>query len=130
MRRPGATTRSMMLRTLWCAVAFALVDLARLEWIAIFLTLAVIGPIAGSILQRRRGGRGIAGGVIGGMISYFVYGIAMYLWSFSTFERMTTQPAGTAEILFLFAYWGALAGFSVGVVIWGLMPNPDATQQR
>ena len=104
------------------AVLLAVVRFSSLKWVAVLLFLAVLGPIVGTVTQRRIGGRGILGGIAGGAISYFVFGV-IYISGYSGASGLTTQTVGQVMLLIFFAYCGALAGFGVGIVAWGLLPD-------
>ncbi len=121
--RPGpATLQGLMVGTIWFAIVLALLRFSGLEWLGALLFLAVVGPICGAVLQRRIGGRGILGGMVGGVISYFAFGV-IYLCAYSSFDGLTTQTVGPVGFLTFLAYWGALAGIVVGILTWGLMPG-------
>ena len=128
MRRGLATIPGIMAGTIWCAVILALLRFSGLEWMAILVFLFVLGPIGGTVTQRRIGGRGILGGTAGGAISYIVLGM-IYLSGYSGFERSTTDSVGPVGLLIFFAYWGALAGFAVGVLTWGLTPDKGPSRK-
>lgn len=122
MRHGLATIPGIMFGTIWCAVILTLLRNSRLEWLAILLFLLVVGPICGTVMQKRIGGRGILGGTAAGAISFVALGM-IYLSGYSGFEHLTMQTMGPVWVLVFFAYWGALAGFAVGVLTWGLAPG-------
>ena len=80
-----------------------------------------IGPVLGAIAQRCRGGRGILGGVIGGVVSYV--GIALVL-----FLRVYLD-AGPASVNYLdrglaflaLTFAGSVVGLFVGILTWSVM---------
>jgi hypothetical protein len=111
-----------MVGVIWCAILLTVLRFLGLQWLAGVLFLAVVGPICGTIMQRRSGGRGILGGTAGGAISYFVFGV-IYLCTHSRFEGLITQSVGPIRLLISQAYWGALAGFVIGFLTWGLTPD-------
>jgi hypothetical protein len=115
--------------TACCAFLLALLRLVRMEWVVVLL-LFVLGPICGAALQRSRGGRGILGGVLGGVVSYCSMGIVMYLWDYSSFEGIAPEGMEPLGVFFLLAYWGALVGWGVGIVVWGVMPIQESPHKR
>ena len=129
MRLSLKTTLGLMGIVVCVAVLLAVLRFLRLKWVAVLLVLAVVGPICGTVTQRRIGGRGILGGIAGGVISYFVFGV-IYLSGYSGVAGLTTQTLGPVMLLVFFAYWGALAGFGVGIVAWGLMPDKKQPRKR
>jgi hypothetical protein len=124
MRRGLATLPGIMIGAMWCAILLALLRFSGLEWLGLLLFLVVVGPICGTVMQRRMGGRGIVGGIIGGAISYFGFGV-IYLCAYSVAEGLTTWNAGPIGFLSFLAYWGALAGFAVGILTWGLTRDKE-----
>lgn len=72
------TTRGMIAAVAWCGLLFALARLPGMDWLVAIMLLTA-GPICGVIVQRCCGGKGILGGVIGGIASYCGYGVVMYL---------------------------------------------------
>jgi hypothetical protein len=69
------------------------------------------------------------GGILGGAISYFVFGV-VYLSGYSSVPGLTAETLGPGMLLIFFAYWGALAGFGVGILTWGLLPDKGPTRKR
>lgn len=66
------------LRGMMAAVAVAAIVLA-IESRGIPMTMLLVGPVCGAILQRWRGGGGILGGVVGGCVFWTAFGIYSYL---------------------------------------------------
>ena len=73
MRRGRWTIRGMMVGVVWCALLFATMRTPGMEWLST-LMLVTAGPIVGAFVERRRGGKGAWGGVIGGVGSYCGFG--------------------------------------------------------
>jgi len=128
MRRGLATLPGFMVGSIWCAIVLVLLRFSGLERLGLLLFLVVLGPICGTVSQRRIAGRGILGGIAGGAISYFAFGV-IYLCAYSSAGGLTTRTVGPVGLLVSLAYWGALAGFVVGLLIWGLMPGDEPARK-
>ena len=119
MRSRPATIGGIMIAVIGCALLFALVRMPGMESLAA-LVLFTVGPILGAVVQRHRSGRGVMGGVIGGIASYVGFGIVMYLRAYLSPEGITTQLMGAGLAFVLLAFWGALVGLAVGILVWGV----------
>jgi hypothetical protein len=90
-----------------CAVFLALV--VQAPFIAI-----LVGPLIASVLEVRKGGSGLTGGLIGGVITWVGLGLFFLMWEWYTdpFIRLT------ADVIVW--VWIALAGYTISGVVIGL----------
>ena len=80
------------------------------------------GPICSSMIDIRRGGRGIQGGVIGGLLSYACFWVVcLCLYFHSRPQPGTGDGIGPVLGLFFLLFMGASIGLAVGVLAWILM---------
>jgi hypothetical protein len=70
--RPQFTLRRLMTAIALCAVSLAVVRAAP-------AIVIVFGPLVGSLLDWRKGGKGLAGGTIGGMITAVAAGLFFFV---------------------------------------------------
>ena len=122
MRPRPATIRGLILGVAWCALLLALVRMPGMEWL-IALFGFTLGPIVGAVAQRCWGGRGVLGGVIGGIVSYVGFGVVMHLHlrAYLYPQPETVDYLGSALTFLIAVYSGALIGLAVGVSVWGVM---------
>ena len=73
------------------------------------------------------GGRGILGGVIGGVASYVGYGIAMYMIAYIFPQPDVVDYLGPGMTFTLLSFSGASTGLIVGVLVWGCRPPSNAS---
>jgi hypothetical protein len=109
-----------MIAVVWCALLLALVRMPGMEWLAALL-LAILGPIIGATAQRCWGGRGVLGGLIGGIASYVGFGVVMYLRAYFVPQPNTVDYLGPVLSFLILASSGALVGLAVGILVWGVM---------
>jgi hypothetical protein len=120
MRPPQATIRGILGAVIWCALILALGRMLEGEALEGLLLLTP-GPMCGAIVQRCGGGRGILGGVIGGLVWYVGYGVVMYLWAYLWPQPNTVDYLGPGLTFILLASSGTVAGFVIGFLLWGAM---------
>ena len=80
------------------------------------------GPIWGAVIDIRRGGRGIHGGMMGGVLSYACFWVVcLCLYFHSRPQPGTGDGIGPVLGLFFLLFMGASIGLAVGVLAWILM---------
>jgi hypothetical protein len=97
-----------------CAAFLALV--MRAPFIAI-----LIGPLIASVLEVRKGGNGLTGGTIGGVITWVGLGLIFLTWEWFTHPASRLTAVGTAWLLIVFGLYtvgGAVIGFAEGVAFY------------
>ncbi len=77
--------------------------------------------MCGATVHKRRGGQGILGGVVGGVVSYVSFGIVMYMRAYLNPQPDTVDYLGPGLSFILLSCSGALIGLAVGALFWGLM---------
>ncbi len=121
--------RSLMTIIALCAAFLALG--VRAPFIAI-----IIGPLIASVLDVRKGGNGLIGGTIGGVITWVGLGLFFFAWHWYTHPaiRVTAEGAGWLLIgLVLYAVAGGLIGFAEGIAFYFvryLVTLPKLVRQR
>ena len=86
------------------------------EWL-IGLLSCFGGPVLGAVAQRCRGGIGIKGGVIGGVVSYVGFAVVMYLRACLYPRPDAVGYIGPVLGLLVFAFFGAAIGLVVGILV-------------
>jgi hypothetical protein len=104
----------------WCGVLFALARSAGVESFPAMLVFTS-GPISGALIHRFWGGRGILGGMIGGIASHAGFGVVMYLWAYLYPEPGVVDYLGPGFTFFILTTYGAVFGLAAGVLIWAAM---------
>ncbi len=98
--------------------------------LSILLLLCTVGPTCGAVAQRCRGGSGISGGIIGGLVYFLGYGVVMCAWVFFFPQPNVVYFPGPVLALFVLAIVGATFGLSVGLLIWGFMLSLGSLRER
>jgi hypothetical protein len=80
--------------------------------------VALFGPACGSLLDRRAGGIGVAGGLLGGIFWFDLYGVTVYAWSNFGFLPGRTDYLGPELSFMLLTWCGAALGLITGIGIW------------
>jgi hypothetical protein len=124
MRRRLATIRGIMVGVIWCALLVALARLPGTQWITTVFFFTV-GPICGAVVERCWGGKGLRGGMIGGITSYGGFAIVMMLIAYYSGEPQIADPLGPSLGFFMLATFGAVTGWGVGFLIWAVMRIED-----
>jgi hypothetical protein len=129
MQRSQFTIRRVMLVVVGCALIFTIlrIDEGGSLTAILFYTAS---PGVGAVVQRWRGGRGILGGVIGGVASYVGYGIAIYTTYYIFPQPDVYYDPGPVLAFTFLSFSGALVGSIVGILVWGcLMPVEKAVRK-
>ncbi len=124
MRRRLATIRGIMVGVIWCALLVALARLPGTQWITTVFFFTV-GPICGAVVERCWGGKGLRGGMIGGITSYCGFGFVMLLIANDSRQLEAGDLLGPGLGFFMLATFGALVGCGVGFLIWVVMRIED-----
>ena len=106
--------RSLMIIIAICAAFLALV--VRAPFIAI-----LIGPLIASVLEVRKGGNGLIGGTIGGVITWVGLGLIFLTWEWYTHpvSRLTAEGTGWFLIVFgVYTIGGAVIGLAEGIAFY------------
>jgi hypothetical protein len=119
MQRPRFTIRQIMLVVAACALLCAILRFDERRWLASALYLTA-GPILGAVVQRRRGGRGILGGLIGGVVHYVGFGVMMYVIAYVYPDPDVVDYLGPGLSFLVLSSSGAGIGLGVGILVWGL----------
>jgi hypothetical protein len=119
VRQAPVRIREIMVAVVWCALLFTLHRAIGVESLPALL-IFTLGPICGAIVQRCWGGRGILGGVIGGMVSYIAFGVVMYLWAYLYPQPNTVDYVGPVLTFMILSSYGAVAGLAAGILVWGV----------
>jgi hypothetical protein len=114
------TIRGVLIAVACCALLLALVRMPGMESLMALLGFTV-GPLIGAMAQRCWGGRGVQGGVIGGVVSYIGFGVVMYLLAYLYPKPSTGDYIGPVLGFLLLASIGAAIGLAVGMLVWGVM---------
>ena len=84
------------------------------------LYLMAAGPLCGALIERARGGEGITGGILGGLVSYSGFVTLPYIrmWYLG-------YVGADAFVFFLVILWtaasfGAFVGFAIGCIVGGV----------
>jgi hypothetical protein len=112
--RSTISIRSLMIIIAMCAAFLALV--MRAPFIAI-----LIGPLIASVLDVRKGGNGLTGGMIGGVITWVGLGFVFLAWEWYAHPLVRVTPAKTGWVLFVFATYtigGAVIGLAEGIAFY------------
>jgi hypothetical protein len=123
VRRVPMRIRHIMVGVVWCALLFTLHRSMLIERLPALL-IFTLGPICGAIAQRCWGGRGILGGMIGGMISYLGVGVAWYLWDSLYPQPNSVKLLGPAVIFEVLLFYGVVVGTIAGILVWGVSLIP------
>jgi hypothetical protein len=119
-RSPGSVGR-IMIAVFWCALVLA--GLIRDPKGAMDGTSRLLffvgGPAVGVIFDRRWGGPGIVGGMVGGTVTAFACSAGLYAWLFFN-PHLGALPEPLKQIANS-AILGATYGVMIGVLIWGVM---------
>ena len=112
------------------ALLFMAVRLERnYDYDPLGLAILVAGAAAGALLQRYRGGRGILGGALGGMVIPLACEFAIDIWYRLNPQLNTHLQWDTSDLPFgLFLC--AIVGAAVGLVIWSVLSNPQLPRVR
>lgn len=102
------------------ALVLGLEHIAGRECVQVVL-VATLGPIAGFIAERRSGGTGIIGAVMGGIVFPMTVGIFLYLQGNANAGTGTGDYAGPGLALLSLGFQGAIVGLAVGVLGWGTL---------
>jgi hypothetical protein len=119
MERRRFTIRQIMLVVAACAIVCAILRLDERRWLASMLYFTA-GPILGAVVQRWRGGRGILGGLIGGVVHYLGFGFTMYGMAYLFPGPDFVDYAGPGLTFLGLSFAGSLVGLVVGFLVWGL----------
>jgi hypothetical protein len=119
VRRGPVRIRAIMVAVVWCALLLSLHRANGVEWLPALLVLT-LGPICGAIAQRCWGGRGILGGVIGGMVSSIGLGVVGYLWAYLYPEPHMVDYVGPGLTFIILSSYGAVVGLAAGILAWGV----------
>jgi hypothetical protein len=112
------TIRRLMLVVFGCAVVCAILRLDVGQFL--FAVLCIMaGPILGVVVERRLGGPGILGGLLGGVVQYGSFGIVKYLRA-DLFSGPITLVLWTDLGFLVLLTSGALVGAVVGALSWGV----------
>jgi hypothetical protein len=117
--RTPVRIREIMVAVAWCAALFKLGRMAGIESVPATLILT-LGPIFGAIAERYRGGPGILGGMIGGMVSFFGSGVVLYLWAYLYPDPNMVDYVGPGLTFIILTFYGAVIGLTAGILIWGV----------
>ena len=128
MRQRTVTIGGFVAGVVWCALVFAfvrmffaLVRMPGMEWLPALL-LFTVGPICGANAQRFWGGRGILGGVIGGIASCVAVGLGVVMYMRGNLPRPNAAAyVGLGLFFLVLASSGALVGLAVGILVRGVM---------
>ncbi len=116
MNRPNVrfTLGQTMVVVAGCALFFGLYRILGLT--EKLLLPLVPGQLIGALIHRWRDGRGILGGMLGGIVVY--YGWAIYV-------ATTTGYGLSLAALLSLTFFGAVSGFVVGLFVWGTLELAD-----
>jgi hypothetical protein len=118
-----------MIGVVWCALVFTLHRAMGSEGLAALL-ISTLGPICGALAQRCWGGRGILGGMIGGIVSYVCFGVGAYMWAYHYPEPNTVDYLGPLLTLMILSIYGAVVGLAGGILVWSASLIPENSDKR
>jgi hypothetical protein len=98
------------------AVAFAMV---RTPFWPLLLAIGPVMP--GFAIDRARGGPGIIGAMLGGAITFIVFGVALFAYDLLSHRSITYVGPAPYFILLVFGLIGLAYGTVVGSVAFGIM---------
>jgi hypothetical protein len=111
------TIGGMLIGVVACALLLAILRMAGMGEIIAWLA---VGPGLGAFVQKWRGGRGILGGLVGGILTYVGFGVAMYVHASLNPHPSTVDYLGPELSLLPLASLGALVGTGVGFLVRGV----------
>jgi hypothetical protein len=120
MRLPSITLRGTLAILVWCALlvgVYLMLGRESLHLVLIYTT----GPIVVAVLERCWGGRGMYGGVFGGMVSYIGLFLSMFLWAHFHPRPGDRDRWGVDTQCIRYALCGAAVGLAIGAFIWVVM---------
>jgi hypothetical protein len=106
--------RLLMVIIAMCAALLALV--VQAPFVAI-----LIGPIVASAIELRKGGKGLVGGMIGGVITWVGLGLFFLTWKGLTHLAFNVTAEGAIWLMFVFAVYavlGAVIGLAEGIAFY------------
>jgi uncharacterized membrane protein len=108
------TLRAMLALVGLFALVFAF---WKMLWL---LYLIAAGPFCGAMIERAKGGEGVTGGILGGILSYCGFVIVVYVrWFYLGFVAVDAFVAFLAVFLTA-ALFGALVGMAIGCIVEGV----------
>jgi hypothetical protein len=128
VRRAPVRIRDIMVGVALCALLFTLHRSMGIESLPALL-IFTLGPVCGAVTQRRCAGRGIVGGMIGGMVSYIGYAVVVYLWAYLYPQPNTVDYVGPVLTLMIMASLGAVVGLAAGILVWGVSLIPGSSDK-
>jgi hypothetical protein len=119
------TVPRLMITVAACAVVLALFRAQRIlqgPSVGEFLFI-VVGPVTGAVAHRTLGGRGLLGGMVGGVAVFCGFGALMYIRGYLHPVPNTVDYLGPVLSLSVLGFFGAVVGLVVGAIIWCLIPR-------
>jgi hypothetical protein len=119
MRLPRA--RLTVLETIITVACCALVLAMLRDEMTRGLFFIIVGPVAGALAHQALGGRGILGGMIGGIAGFWVAGAVTYALAYLDRGTITVDLLGPVLGFLFLGSAGATVGLAVGVLLWWLV---------
>ncbi len=111
------------------ALLFLVLRLERNHGPLTDLAIVSAGATAGALLQRYKGGRGVLGGALGGMLAPLAWHSAEVLWYRLNPQLNTSFYVEIFDMLF-WLFNCAIIGAVEGLVIWSVLSNPRLPRVR